>query len=81
MAGQSRDTIHGLNEPTAIDIPNQAEDIALCLRQRIEPATPVVNDDDDFAVSAILGRPPRALLDVDCVTSLGKDRGAWHTIS
>ncbi len=60
-----RNPHEGLHEIAAVQMLDQRIDIALCIRQWVEPSLAVVNDDDDIVASAVFDRFAGAFLEVD----------------
>lgn len=55
---------------------DQCKDIALAVRERIEPPSSLVSDDYDFGAPPIFDGAARALLQIDCKTGLLQSDGA-----
>ena len=64
-ADQRRHLVHRLDEGASPQMDDQAEDVALAVRQRVEPALAAVDADDDRRLAAIFDRLARAFLHVE----------------
>lgn len=79
-ADQRRDALEDLDEGHAIEMLDQAEDVALGLGQGIEPAPALMDDDNDGLAAAIFDRLASAFREIDRESSLFEHRSTQHAI-
>ena len=73
---------HAIERPRerqALEMAEQAEDVALYLRQRVPPAPPFMHHDDDVVGAPELQGPARALPAVEREAGAREDRRAAHS--